>query len=111
MNTDLRKNLVLTYLPISYFNNVLLQMHQDKKLDCMFSILPEIKGSEDMPVFVMGHFRLPHEPFIYDSEGKLKTEESDKEVTRKFVDLHIEMGIEAMTRIGEEGEKIKHFTY
>jgi hypothetical protein len=45
----------------------------------MFSIIPEIKGSEDMPVFVMGHFRLPHEPFIYDSEGKLKTEESDNE--------------------------------
>ena len=79
VNTDLRKNLVLTYLPISYFHNVLLQMHQDKQLDCMFSILPEIKGSEDMPVFVMGHFRLPHEPFIYDSEGKLKTEESDNE--------------------------------
>ena len=41
----------------------------------------------------------------------VKTEESDKEVTRKYVDLHIEMGIEAMTRIGEEGETIKHFTY
>ena len=41
----------------------------------------------------------------------VKTEESDKEVTRKYVKLHIEIGIEAMTRIGGEGEKIKHFTY
>jgi AMP nucleosidase len=41
----------------------------------------------------------------------VKTEESDKEVTRKYGDLHIDMGIEAMTRIGEEGETIKHFTY
>ena len=41
----------------------------------------------------------------------VKTEESDKEVTRKYVNLHIEIGIEAMTRIGGEGEKIKHFTY
>lgn len=41
----------------------------------------------------------------------VKTEESDIEVTRKYVDLHLEMGIEAMTRIGDEGEKIKHFTY
>jgi len=41
----------------------------------------------------------------------VKTEESDKEVTRKYVDLHINMGIEAMTRIGEEGETIKHFSY
>tara|TARA_B100000700_G_scaffold329145_1_gene449608 strand:- start:384 stop:1157 length:774 start_codon:yes stop_codon:yes gene_type:complete len=41
----------------------------------------------------------------------VKTEESDKEVTHKYVDLHLEMGIEAMMRIGDEGEKIKHFTY
>jgi len=41
----------------------------------------------------------------------VKTEESDKEVTRKYVDLHIKLGIEAMTRIGGEGETIKHFTY
>ena len=82
INTDLRKNLVLTYLPISYFNTVLLELHQKEKLECMFSILPEIKGSEETPVFVLGQFRLPHEPFIYDSEGNLiKTEKSytDKE--------------------------------
>ena len=82
INTDLRKNLVLTYLPISYFNTVLLEIHQKEKLECMFSILPEIKGSEETPVFVLGQFRLPHEPFIYDSEGNLiKTEKhfTDKE--------------------------------
>ena len=67
VNTDLRKNLVLTYLPITYFNTALLEMHQKEKLECMFSSLPEIKGTEDAPVFVVGHFRLPHAPFIYDS--------------------------------------------
>ncbi len=41
----------------------------------------------------------------------VKTEESDKNVTRKYVDLHLSLGIEAMTGIGEEGEPIKHFTY
>ena len=48
----------------------------------MFSTVPEIKGSEETPVFVIGQFRLPHEPFIYDSEGNLlKTEKhwSDKQ--------------------------------
>ena len=82
INTDLRKNLVLTYLPISYFNTVLLEIHQKEKLECMFSTVPEIKGSEETPVFVIGQFRLPHEPFIYDSEGNLlKTEKhwSDKQ--------------------------------
>ena len=41
----------------------------------------------------------------------IKTEEKDKDVTQKYVDLHIDMGIEAMAKIGDEGEKIKHFKY
>ena len=41
----------------------------------------------------------------------IKTEEKDKKVTLKYVDIHIDIGIEAMTKIGDEGEKIKHFKY
>ncbi|MDD5609756.1 MAG: AMP nucleosidase, partial [Ignavibacterium sp.] len=41
----------------------------------------------------------------------VKTEKSDKEVTEKFADLHLEIGIEAMTEIEIKGEHIKHFTY
>ena len=41
----------------------------------------------------------------------VKTEESDKMVTSNYVDLHLEIGIEAMTEIGDKGERIKHFTF
>ena len=41
----------------------------------------------------------------------VKTEDSDKIVNEKFADLHLDIGIEAMTEIGEKGEKIKHYTY
>jgi len=41
----------------------------------------------------------------------VKTENSDKSVTEKFVDLHLSIGIAAMTEIGGKGEKIKHFHY
>ncbi len=41
----------------------------------------------------------------------VKTSESDSNVTKKYVDLHLEIGIEAMSLIGKEGEQIKHFTY
>jgi len=41
----------------------------------------------------------------------VKTEESDELVTRKWSQIHLEIGIEAMTEIGEKGEKIKHFRY
>ena len=80
VNTDLRKNLVLTYLPITYFNTALLEVQQKEKLECMFSTLSEIKGTEDAPVFAIAHFRLPHEPFIYDSAGNsVKTAQSDNQ--------------------------------
>jgi len=41
----------------------------------------------------------------------VKTETSDKTVTERFVDLHLDIGIRAMTEIGVKGEQIKHFTY
>jgi len=41
----------------------------------------------------------------------VKTEESDKEVTQKWVDIHLQTGIKAMTEIEENGEKVKHFTF
>jgi len=41
----------------------------------------------------------------------VKTEESDRSVTENWSSLHLEIGIEAMTGIGERGERIKHFQY
>lgn len=41
----------------------------------------------------------------------VKTQESDRLVSSKFVDLHIDIGIQAMTEIEAQGEKIKHFHF
>jgi AMP nucleosidase len=41
----------------------------------------------------------------------VKTAQSDIAVTERYVDLHLDIGIEAMTEIGVKGEQIKHFTY
>ena len=41
----------------------------------------------------------------------VKTESSDRKVSERFVDLHIDIGIKAMTDIEDAGEKIKHFRY
>lgn len=41
----------------------------------------------------------------------VKTEELDRIVTRDWVKLHLQIGIEAMTELGQKGEKIKHFRY
>jgi len=41
----------------------------------------------------------------------VKTEASDFKVTERWSDMHLQLGIEAMTEIGAQGERIKHFTY
>lgn len=72
---------------------------------------------ETATVFIVGHANeisrgalllvsdLPMIP-----EG-VKTEASDKKVTEKYADLHLSIGIEAMTKIEERGEEIRHFNY
>ena len=44
------------------------------------------------------------------AEG-VKTEASDKKVTSEWSQKHLDIGIKAMTEIGNSGEKIKHFRY
>jgi len=41
----------------------------------------------------------------------VKTSDSDKKVSRTWVQKHLDVGIEAMTELGIKGEKIKHFSY
>ena len=72
---------------------------------------------ETATIFVVGHKNqiargalllvsdLPLAP-----EG-VKTAESDAQVTRDWSDLHLQIGIESLSQIGEKGETIKHFQY
>ncbi len=41
----------------------------------------------------------------------VKTAQSDALVTRDHSDLHLRLGIESLSQIGEKGETIKHFQY
>ncbi|MBN2707415.1 MAG: AMP nucleosidase [Calditrichaceae bacterium] len=72
---------------------------------------------ETATVFIVGHSNeisrgalllVSDMPLI--PEG-IKTETSDLEVTKKYTDLHLKIGIEAMTEIGAKGEPIRHFRY
>jgi AMP nucleosidase len=72
---------------------------------------------ETATVFIVGHHNeiargalllVSDTPF---SPEGVKTEESDRVVTQNWSDIHLDIGIEAMTQIGTSGEKIKHFRY
>jgi AMP nucleosidase len=41
----------------------------------------------------------------------VKTAESDREVTEKFVDTHVKIGIEALTLIKHDDRSIKHLRF
>jgi len=41
----------------------------------------------------------------------VKTEASDRVVTAEWANIHLQLGIDAMSELGEQGEEIKHFTY
>ncbi|MGE0826144.1 MAG: AMP nucleosidase [Candidatus Binatia bacterium] len=72
---------------------------------------------ETATLFIVGHYNeISRGALLLVSDVPLtpegvKTEESDALVTARWADLHLQVGIEAMTEIGERGEKIKHFRY
>lgn len=72
---------------------------------------------ETATVFVVGHAnQISRGALLLVSDTPMtpdgvKTEASDKLVTSNYVDLHLEIGIDAMTEIGAKGEQIKHYTY
>ncbi len=72
---------------------------------------------ETATLFIVGYVnQIPRGALLLVSDTPMfpegvKTEESDKKVNERFVNLHLELGIEAMTDIGHKGEEIKHFTY
>jgi AMP nucleosidase len=72
---------------------------------------------ETATVFIVGHHnQISRGALLLVSDVPItpegvKTEESDKSVTAKYAKMHLEIGIEAMTHIGTQGEPIKHFTY
>lgn len=72
---------------------------------------------ETATLFIVGHFNeIPRGALLLVSDRPMvpegvKTSESDKLVTQKYADLHLQIGIEAMTEIGIKGENIKHLRY
>jgi len=72
---------------------------------------------ETATIFIVGHHnQIPRGALLLVSDTPLtpegvKTEESDQRVTREFAEIHLRIGIDAMTEIADKGDTIKHFTY
>jgi len=72
---------------------------------------------ETATVFIVGHYNeIARGALLLVSDVPItpdgvKTEESDREVTQNWSEIHLDIGIDAMTDIGKRGEQIKHFHY
>ncbi len=72
---------------------------------------------ETATIFVVGHHNeIARGALLLVSDVPItpegvKTEESDAAVTRDWADIHLDLGIEAMTEIATQGEAIKHFRF
>jgi AMP nucleosidase len=72
---------------------------------------------ETATIFVVGHKnQIARGALLLVSDKPLtpegvKTSESDARVTRDWSEIHLTIGIDSLTQIGEQGEMIKHFQY
>jgi AMP nucleosidase len=72
---------------------------------------------ETATLFTVGHFNeIPRGALLLVSDVPMvpegiKTEQMDREVTRRFADLHLEIGIATMESLLRSGEKVKHLRY
>ncbi|MBN1499683.1 MAG: AMP nucleosidase [Spirochaetes bacterium] len=72
---------------------------------------------ETATIFIVGFAnKIPHGALLLVSDNPMtpdgiKTEESDKAVTRNFSEMHLEIGIEALLELINSGESVKHMRY
>ena len=102
---------------VVYTTNRRLWEHDDafrQKMIEMSSIAVEM---ETATIFIVGHYNtISRGALLLVSDVPItpdgvKTEASDSAVTSNWSELHLDIGIEAMTNIGARGEQIRHFRY
>ncbi len=102
---------------VVYTTNRRVWEHDDAFRERLIAMTAIAIDMETATIFIVGHrneisrgalLLVSDVPITPDG---IKTEESDARVTKDWSDTHLQIGIEAMTHIGEHGEPIRHFTY
>ena len=102
---------------VVYTTNRRLWEHDTQFLERLQRMTCIAIDMETATIFVVGHYNeIARGALLLVSDTPVtpegvKTEESDLQVTEKWTEIHLQIGIEAMNEIGSKGEKIKHFRY
>lgn len=102
---------------VVFTTNRRLWEHDEKFLARLRNVGAIAIDMETATIFICGHKNhiargalLLVSDFPITPDG-IKTSESDAQVTKKWVDLHIRLGVESMTDIAQHGEEMRHFRY
>ncbi len=102
---------------VVYTTNRRVWEHDKKFLSRLRKLKAISIDMETATIFIVGHHnQISRGALLLVSDVPVlpegvKTEESDANVTEQWVEIHLQLGIEAMTEIDGQGEKIKHFKY
>lgn len=102
---------------VVYTANRRLWEHDREFLEKLRRLTAIAIDMETATIFIVGHHnQLSRGALLLVSDvpttpDGVKTEESDIRVTADWADVHLDLGISAMTDIAVEGEAIKHFTF
>ena len=102
---------------VVYTTNRRVWEHDQPFLERLQELTAIAIDMETATIFIVGHRNsIPRGALLLVSDVPLtpegvKTEASDLAVTEQWARMHLEIGIDAMSDIGEKGETIKHFTY
>ena len=102
---------------VIYTTNRRLWEHDEKFRERLAAMTCIGIDMETATLFIVGHYnQIARGAFLLVSDvpttpDGVKTEESDKAVSDEWSQLHLDIGIEAMTSIGSAGEQIRHFQY
>lgn len=102
---------------VVYTTNRRVWEHDEAFLERLKTLTALAIDMETATLFIVGHAnQIPRGALLlvsdtpYTPEG-VKTEASDTEVTRNWAQIHLDLGIEAMTDLAADGEPIKHFKF
>jgi AMP nucleosidase len=102
---------------VIYTTNRRVWEHDVKFREQLQEYSPIAIDMETATIFTVGHKnQIARGALLLVSDKPLtpegvKTSESDARVTRDWSDMHLTIGIDSLTDIGEKGEMIKHFQY
>ncbi len=100
-----------------YTTNRRIWEHDEVFKDYLREIRTMAIDMETATIFTVGFVnQIPHGALLLVSDNPLvpegvKTEESDKKVTAKFVERHLQIGIDSLIELANSGESVKHLRF